>query len=186
MHSWDLRLQDVRRLLSKSVECELSAGAVQRLRWFLYALEHDCNVSLTCRHFGISRSSFLRWAVRFDAKNLDSLEERSRCPHVVRTSEVEQETIAIIGMLRKHSPKMGKQQIQKILTEKYGKNISASTVGRIITRHQLFFGSTPAHLEKRGESDVQRESASRAILEHTSDIESTESFPFRPEPGLAS
>ena len=66
LHS-SIRLADVRRLLRSAGELELSLHAIQRLKWFMYALEHDGNVSLVSRHFGISRSTFLRWAERFDA-----------------------------------------------------------------------------------------------------------------------
>ncbi len=181
MSSWNFRSQDVKRLLKKSASSEMSAAAVQRLRWFVFALDHNNNVSLTCRHFGIARSSFLRWADRFDAKNPESLEEHSSSPHTVRTSRIDAQTIHLIRSLRQSNPKMSKQEIQKILSDTYNVDISASTVGRIITRYQLFFGSTPAHLEKRGETEVQKESATPSITEKTAPENNlTPPLSFRP------
>lgn len=156
-----IRPADVRRLLTRSRELELSAGAVQRLKWFLFALENDGNVSLTCRHFGIARTTFMRWAERFDARDPATLEEHSRSPHNVRTSEIDHETVEMIRALRTKHPTMGKTQIQKILQEKHGITLSSSTVGRVIARHNMFFGDLPSHLRKRGEDILQIEAAAR-------------------------
>lgn len=144
-----LRLQDVRRLLRSSVELELSQGAVQRLKWFLYCLEHGDNVSLTCRHFGISRSTYLRWAERFDATNLRSLEESSRRPINVRRPETDARIVELVKAIRSEQPLLGKDPITVILRERHGINVSTSTVGRVISRHKLFFADRPSHEQKR-------------------------------------
>ena len=39
----------------------LSPEARRRLRWLDYCRAHGQNVSLTCRHFGITRPTFYRW-----------------------------------------------------------------------------------------------------------------------------
>jgi transposase-like protein len=142
-------LPDVRRLLKQAVALELSAGAVLRLKWFLYACEHDGNVSLTCRHFGIARTTLLRWMERFDASDISTLEEESRRPHTVRAPETDTHVIELIRVIRQEQPTLGKLPIQQLLMERHGMHVSASTIGRIITRHQLFFGETPAHERKR-------------------------------------
>lgn len=145
----NFRLQDVKRLLRNAEELELCHEAVQRLKWFQYALEHDSNVSLTCRHFGISRSTFLRWADRFDARDIRSLEEQSRRPLTVRTPETNPATVELIRILRTEHPLLGKEPICALLKERYGIELSSSTVGRIIKRHALFFGNTQSHENKR-------------------------------------
>jgi transposase-like protein len=156
-----IRLADVRRLLQRSRELELSAQAVQKLKWFAFALEHDGNVSLACRHFGIARSTFMRWAERFDARDPLSLEENSKRPHNVRVSDINRETVEIIRHLRMKNPVMGKVQIQQILKDKHGITLSSSTVGRVIARHAMFFGDLPSHVRKRGGTSLQTETSER-------------------------
>ena len=145
----NIRLQDVRRLLRNAGEYELAADAIQKLKWFLYALEHDGNVSLTCRHFGISRSTLLRWMSRFDATDVRSLQDLSRRPHTVRGPETDGRTLEIITQIRKIHTTIGKEQVREILKTKHGITLSTSTVGRIINRHRLFFADTASHREKR-------------------------------------
>lgn len=148
-----LRLQDVRRLLRSAEEYELSAMAVQRLKWFQYNIEHGGNVSLTCRHFGISRSTYLRWAERFDATDIRTLEEFSRRPHTVRLPETETRTVELIKKIRMEQPLLGKEAVTQILKQEHGVTLSSSTVGRIIKRHSLFFAPTESHLSKRSASE---------------------------------
>ncbi len=168
-------LQDVRRLLKQAVSLELSAGAVLRLKWFLYACEHDGNVSLTCRHFGIARTTLLRWMERFDASDISTLEEESRRPHTVRAPETDAHVIELIRVIRREQPTLGKLPIQQLLMERHGMHVSASTIGRIITRHQLFFGETPAHERKRINA---QEPAEHEIETHTDNTTET----VRPAP----
>lgn len=149
MFRTSVRLQDIRRLLRQAEELELSASSIQRLKWFLYAAEHDGNVSLTCRHFGISRSTFLRWASRFDAADTGTLTDTSRRPKTVRKPETDDKTIEIIRSLRETHPLLGKEAIAEKLQTEFSIELSSSTVGRIITRHKLFFAQTKAHAEKR-------------------------------------
>src|SRR3989338_8954552 len=98
--------QYLRRLISRADELELSASAHLRLQWFLYCASHGGNVSLTCRHFGIARSTFLRWSCRFDPKNPRTLEEHSRCPHAVRVPETVGAVIELIRAYRLKYPTM--------------------------------------------------------------------------------
>lgn len=154
MHSWTIRLRDVRHLLKRAKELELSDGAVQRLKWFSYALEHGGNVSLTCRHFGIARSTFLRWAERFDARDIRTVEEESRRPHTVRAPETAPHVVALIKQIRQQHPLMGKDAVAQLLRSQYGIDVSASTVGRTIARHGFFFASTASHEQKRAAAPV--------------------------------
>lgn len=149
MESLNATLQEVSRLINRADELELSRAAKQRLRWFEYALMHGRNVSLTCRYFGIARSTFLRWAERFDPKDPSSLEEHSRRPHRVRRPQTEKREVELIRAYRTNSPQMSKEQIQEALKEEHGIELSASTIGRVISRHGFFFAETPAHKRKR-------------------------------------
>ena len=63
---------------------DLSPEAKRRLRWFDWHREHGENVSLTCRHFGIGRSTFYRWAKRYNPRDLRSLEDQPSRPRRCR------------------------------------------------------------------------------------------------------
>lgn len=149
MHSHTFNLRNVRHLLKRAKELELNDGAVQRLKWFSYALEHESNVSLTCRHFGIARSTFVRWAKRFDARDVTSLEEESRSPHTVREPEIAMHVVALIRDIRLQHPLLSKDAIAELLKRQYGVSISASSVGRTIARYGFFFAATKSHEQKR-------------------------------------
>src|SRR5512133_3543960 len=82
------------RALAKKPVLELSRAARSRLKWFGYYDTHGRNASLTCRYFGISRTTFYRWKSRFNPKDLSSLEDRPSRPERKRpktwtTSEIE-------------------------------------------------------------------------------------------------
>jgi hypothetical protein len=51
----------------------------ERLQWFLHFTEHR-SVSATCRHFAIARTTFYRWARRFDPADLAALEDLPTAP----------------------------------------------------------------------------------------------------------
>lgn len=142
-------MSDVLRYLRQRRERHLSAAVVQRLQWFAYALQHDNNVSRTCRHFAISRSTFLCWARRFNPQDIQSLEDHSRRPHTVNTAKTDQHAVELIGALRTEHPFINKFAIQKILSEQHGIYLSSSTIGREISRHTFFFGDSPSHRAKR-------------------------------------
>ena len=149
LQSLRARRLDVSNLLQHAESLGVSRAGKQRLAWFAYALAHDGNVSLTCRYFGISRSTFLRWARRFDPRRPETLEERSRRPHHVRPVETDAATVALIRTYRLASPTMGKEQIARTLQREHSVAVSASTVGRVIARERLFFADLPSHHHKR-------------------------------------
>lgn len=137
------------RLLKQAAVLGLSRHAKQHLQWLLFAAQHDGDVALTCRHFGIARSTFLRWAERFRLEDIESLEERSRRPHHVRGATYDPAVVEIVRQLRQQEPYSNKQEIRDRLAREHGYELSAATVGRIIQKYGLFFGSTPAHRAKR-------------------------------------
>ncbi len=178
-----VRAQGIRRLLQSAHALELGVHAVLRLKWFLFALEHKENVSLTCRHFGIARSTFLRWARRFDPRDLSTLEERSRSPHAVRMPETKPEAIERVRLLRIDYPTTGKEGIQKLLQERFGIVLSVSTVGRIIARHKFFFAQKPSHQLKRAQDLGSEENVT---LRSTPIMPSAEAVPSPEEGGASS
>jgi transposase len=161
----------LKNILASVKRENVSDGALRRAQWLLFFAEHN-NVSLTCRHFAIARSTFLRWLKRFDPNDLQSLEEESRRPHSVRQPETDNRVIELIKEIRTTSPMMGKEQIADILKSKHRIEISSSTVGRVIARHQFFFGNTKSHQSKRcfKRTIVAQERAGSTFDDTTSDL----------------
>jgi transposase-like protein len=182
-----LSASEIRRLLRSASQLELSSDAVQKLKWFLFAAEHAENVSLTCRHFGISRSTYLRWSERFDANDLSTLDEHSRSPHTVREPETDPKVVTLIAELRTAQPMIGKEAISAILQQSHSITVSSSTVGRVISRHGLFFAETASHRRKRAQY-MESETIHTTVntTPSTASAETSESLGYLPSPGISS
>ena len=90
-----------------------------------------------CEIFEINRSTFYRWRKKYNSNQVQSLEDRSKKPHqlrtkVARTSRIE----AQVCQIRRKYPYFGKEKIKKILEREDGINISASSVGRILSQYR--------------------------------------------------
>ena len=114
----------------------LSREARVRLQVLEYARTHP--VTVTCRRFGIARSTFYRWRKRFDAQHLSSLERRSCRPRRCRQPTWHPDHVAAVLRLRERYPRWGKAKLQPLLAQQ-GIVLSGSMVGRIL-----------AHLTRRG------------------------------------
>lgn len=97
---------------------------------------HGNNVSLCARHFGLSRMTVYRWLKQIKHSGLLGLNERSRRPKNVRKPTTFQKTATRIVQLRKQYPAWSKYKI-KVLLEREGIIISASTIGRVLKRRGL-------------------------------------------------
>lgn len=117
----------------------LSKEAKVRLSWIDYYQAHNNNAALTCRHYGIARSCFHKWLKRFNACGVAGLQTLSTRPKHIRQSHVPVEIIDTVRALRKANPEYSKYKLAVILKRDYSYHLSASTVGRIITRYNLFF-----------------------------------------------
>lgn len=119
------------------VAANLSSPALKRLAWIDWYETHGKNISLTCRHFGISRDTLYLWKGRYNPRNLKSLEDdtSNRRPHNVRqmsTSIIVQDLICTI---RSNDPEKSKYEIQAELRDLYAIKIGYNTVQKIINRH---------------------------------------------------
>jgi transposase InsO family protein len=126
------------RLMGLPAPPDLSKQAKLRLRWLDYYHTHP-DVSLTCRHFGIGRSLFYKWKHRYDRRGPKGLEDASKRPARVRTPTTPTAHVDLIRTLRKVHPEYSKYKLQVILKRDHDIVLSASTIGRVITRYQLFF-----------------------------------------------
>src|SRR5579871_2813419 len=92
---------------SLPVPPSLSKEAKQRLRWMDYYHKHR-DASLTCRHFGISRSLFYKWKKRYDQRGPRGLEDISKRPSHVRTPTTPTAQVDLIRRLRREHPEYSK------------------------------------------------------------------------------
>lgn len=96
----------------------------------------------------IARSSVYRWEKRLRERSLRGLEDESRRPKRLRTASWTPELIETVLELREQYPRWGKEKLC-VLMGREGWDISASTVGRILT-----------YLKKRGKlHDLPKKSA---------------------------
>jgi putative transposase len=122
--SWIHRPEE-ERTLSREGKARL-----QLLRWHT---EHGRNVSLTCRHFGVSRPTFYRWQERYRRVGLRGLEDRSHRPRALRRPRWQLTEIQAVLRLREQYPRWGKRKLQ-VLLEDEGIHLSCSMIGRML-RH---------------------------------------------------
>lgn len=110
-----------------------------RLAWMDYYQAHGRNAALTARHFGMSKSCFFKWKQRYDQRGLSGLVDHSKRPQVTRQSLTPRPVVDAIRVLRKTNPEFSKYKLAVILRRDYGYQVSASTIGRIIRRYDLYF-----------------------------------------------
>lgn len=116
----------------------VSASGKRRLAWMDYY--HRCgNARLTCRHFGITPSLFHKWRARFLKLGVRGLEDRSTRPRRVRQPTTPVTVTDLVRRLRTAHPAFSKYKLQTILRRDHGVVLSASTIGRIFHRYDLFF-----------------------------------------------
>jgi hypothetical protein len=132
----------VPKLGSIKTTVSLSKEAKVRLKWMDFYSAHDSNARLTCRHFGIAHRTFYRYYNRFKLYGLAGLESKSHKPFQVRQPTTPTPVIDAVKQLRRANPEFSKYKLEVILKRDYGYKVSASTIGRIISRHQLFFKPT--------------------------------------------
>lgn len=117
---------------------DLSDEAKRRLGWIDWYNSHGCNVRLTCRHFGIAHRSFYRYYNRYKVQGLQGLESGPHRPHNLRTPTTPLAQIDLVRRLRKDNPEYSKYKLHVILKRDHKVIMSASTIGRIIKRYNLF------------------------------------------------
>ena len=125
--------------LSRLRNVQLTREARFRLRVIEHYQRVTHNVSLTCRHFALTRSYFYKWFKRYDPKRLASLENVSKRPHRVRQAMYDTSFVALIRKLRTDYPSYSAKKLAVVTRRDYGLCSSAATIGRIIQRFKLYF-----------------------------------------------
>lgn len=118
-------------VMTRPTHRTLSPAAKKRYRWLCWHATHGENVSLTCRHHGISRRTFYRWQHRFTQHGLAGLEDRSHRPRRCRRSTWTSQQVQAVLAMRTQYPAWGKAKLA-ILLGREGHDLSVSMVGRIL------------------------------------------------------
>lgn len=114
----------------------LSAKGRAKLKVIDWHRAHGKNISLTARHFGLTRYTVRQWLQRFKKQGILGLNDKSHRPKHLRKPTTSWDTIIKVIKIRKQYPVWSKYKIQAIL-ERQGVKISASTVGRIFKRRNM-------------------------------------------------
>lgn len=128
--------------LARIRNVQLSRQATFRLRVIEHYRKVTQNVSLTCRHYAITRSYFYKWLKRYDPGRLASLESRSTRPVHTRQATYDTSFVCRIRKLRIDYPSYSAKKLAWIVVRDYGYAYSAATIGRIIQRWRLYFAKT--------------------------------------------
>ena len=114
----------------------LSKDAQKRLLWFDFYFTHNKNISLTCRHFGISRDTFYLWKARFNPRRLQTLEfdTKTRRPKRVREMTTPLWILERIYAIRYADPEKSKYEIQAQLRDERV-FIGRKCIEKVIKRH---------------------------------------------------
>ena len=112
-----------------------------RVEWmiFYYTVAKE-NVSLTARHFSISRKTFYKWFKRFKDSKYDvlSMADHSKVPRHKRKWEVTLIQEEKIRRLRKKYLYYGKKKLKVLYKKEYSEEISTWKIERVIRRHKLY------------------------------------------------
>jgi len=133
-----------------------SRAARRRVRCLQWHATHGRNVSLTCRHFGISRPTFYRWQERYHHAGLAGLEDRSHRPHRVARPTWTTAQVLAVRAVRQTYPYMGKRKLA-VLLARDEIVLSVSMVGRILRRLRASgqLHEPPRLRRRRGRSHVR-------------------------------
>jgi len=137
--------------LSRIRSVSLSRQAKHRLAVIEHFLHKSRNISLTCRHYAISRSYFYKWLKRYDPRYLATLESKTTRPHSVRQATYDTDFVGLIRRLRTDYPSYSAKKLARIVYRDYGITYSAATIGRIIKRFALYFRAKLVLSKKRAQ-----------------------------------
>jgi len=111
----------------------VSRETKRRLTAMLWHEAHGKRVSLTARHFGLSRSTVYDWLRRYEREGVRGLADRSRRPRNVRQPTWSKTLEQAVLNLREAHPRWGKDKLVVLLRDQ-GHEASVSMVGRILSR----------------------------------------------------
>jgi transposase len=107
-----------------------------RTKFIEYYLQSNIPISVVCRRFDISRSTFYRLYNRYKQLGLNGLKDIPQTPKSFGNQRVPQTDVKLILELRKRH-KWGPQRISTHFLREYGRTISKSTVWRILKKRNV-------------------------------------------------
>lgn len=113
----------------------LSKRAKQRLKILDWHKMRGKNISLTARHFGLTRYTIRNWQKKLVQLGPRGLNDESHRPKNLRRPTVSREVVSEVVKLRRQYPAWSKYKIQALLLAEF--KTSASTIGRILKRKGL-------------------------------------------------
>jgi transposase InsO family protein len=117
---------------------KLSQEAKTRLKWMDHYRQTK-NISLTCRHFDISRKTFHKWKKIYNPYSLATLESKDRSPKHKRQREISSAQEIRIINLRKQYLRYGKEKLARIYAKIYGQTVSSWKIQKTIEKHKLYY-----------------------------------------------
>ena len=173
----------------RPIAADLSRPARTRLAMVDWHRAHGANVSLTARHFGVSRPTVYRWLARFDRFRLESLENRSSAPLRRRRPTWTVAQLAAVRAIREAYPRWGKAKL-RVLLRRQGIVLSSSMIGRILLRLRRS-GELREPLQRRRMSVRQRRwqrpyairRPAGWVVERPGDLVELDTLDIRPLPG---
>jgi len=115
----------------------ISEEAKRRLRVLDWLRAHQNNISLTARHFGVTRETIGIWKKKLEQSGIKGLNDGSHRPKKLRTMVTNWLIINEIVKTRRKYPAWSKYKIARILERDKKIIVSASTVGRILKKKGL-------------------------------------------------
>jgi len=135
--------EEIVRLLEVAKERGYSFVVLERLNWFLKFAENK-SISAVCDHFKISRSTFYRWARRFDAKDLNSLEDQPKSfPDNLRNDQshnkVADESMSIVRKEKKSFFRVTRRMFKTIGLSLFGVMVAVNVTYLVIENKSYDF-----------------------------------------------
>jgi transposase len=136
------KLRDAHARWRKVAELlRLSRAARGRLEWIIFWEKNHKDVSLTARHFGISRKTFYKWSARFDKDFVRGLEDESRTPRRRRRRQYTGRQYERVMVLRRQHLRYGKMKLLALYRRRHTQDhsISAWKIQCIIKASGLYY-----------------------------------------------
>ncbi len=145
----ELSPEALEQFYNRAVSADVDAETLHRIRVLQSFVTQQESIAETCRRFGIARSTFHRWMDRFDLRDVFCLCDQPNPAAFRAEIDLSEGIIDLIRAYRTAQHYLSKDRISTLLMQEYQLSVSPSTIGRIIERECLYFGSTPFHQKKR-------------------------------------
>lgn len=133
----------------------LTDKAKWRLKIIDWHRSHNRNISLTARHFGLTRRTIRSWLNKFKQTGALGLNDISHRPKHLRQPITSWQTVAEAVKLRQQYPAWSKYKIKAVLEQEHI-IISVSTIGRILKRKGLISKKISKKKQKAAKHPRQR------------------------------